>query len=100
MLPPLLMGVSHVNVTAVWIWSLKFRFRGGLGLSAATAHARIQFVIVQKAANKQQCWVSLTDWIHNLDRVGGSAWPAHAGLVLSTDSEDVLLVLHHVIQRG
>lgn len=36
MLPPSLVGVSQVSVTAVLIWSMKFKFRGGLGLSAGT----------------------------------------------------------------
>lgn len=45
-------------------------------------------------------WFSLTDWIHDLDGLGGSAGLADTGLVLSPDPEDVLLVLHHVAQRG
>lgn len=40
---------------------------------------------------------SHTDRIHDLDGAGGSAGPADAGLVLGSDSEDVLLVLHHII---
>lgn len=45
-------------------------------------------------------WFPRTNRIHDLDRVGGGAWPADASLVLGSDSEDILLVLHHIIQRG
>lgn len=41
-----------------------------------------------------------TDGVHDLDGVSGGAGPANTGLVLSSNSEDVLLVLHHVIQGG
>lgn len=41
---------------------------------------------------------SLTNGVHDLHWVSGETGPADAGLVLRPDPEDVLLVLHHVVQ--
>lgn len=95
MLPPLLTGVSQVSVTPEPLWSVKFRFRGGLGLSVMTTNPS---VLTVTTGLQRFSRFPLTNGIHDLYRVGGSAGPADAGFVLSSDSKDVLLVLHHVVE--